>query len=49
MVNGRSVASRKGGLVAKLLNRPWPKGDDVVAAVQEALQANSGSGARENA
>ena len=37
IVNGRSVASRKGGLLAKLLNRPWPSGDDVVAAVRAAL------------
>jgi hypothetical protein len=37
MVNGRTVASRKGGLLAKLLNRPWPSGDDVVAAVRAAL------------
>ena len=37
IVNGRTVASRKGGLLAKLLNRPWPGGDDVVAAVRAAL------------
>ena len=37
IVNGRTVASRKGGLLAKLLNRPWPNGDDVVAAVRAAL------------
>lgn len=37
IVNGRSVASRKGGLLAKLLNRPWPSRDDVVAAVRAAL------------
>jgi len=37
VVNGRIVASRKGGLVAKLVNRPWPKADDVVAAVRDAL------------
>ena len=38
LVNGRSVASRKGGLLAKLMNRPWPDGDDVVAAVRLAIQ-----------
>jgi len=37
IVNGRTVASRKGGLLARLLNRPWPEGDDVVAAVRAAL------------
>ncbi len=37
IVNGRTVASRKGGLLAKLLNRPWPSGADVVAAVRAAL------------
>jgi hypothetical protein len=36
IVNGRSVASRKGGLLAKVLNRPWPSGEDVVAAVRAA-------------
>jgi hypothetical protein len=36
VVDGRVVASRKGGLIAKLLNRPWPTGDEVVAAVREA-------------
>jgi hypothetical protein len=38
IVNGRLVASRKGGLLAKILNRPWPDGDDVVAAVRDTLQ-----------
>ena len=38
IVNGRSVASRKGGLLAKILNRPWPDGDDVVAAVRDAIR-----------
>jgi hypothetical protein len=37
IVNGRTVASRKGGLLAKLMNRPWPSGDDVIAAVRAAL------------
>ncbi len=35
IVNGRSVVSRKGGLLAKLLRRPWPTDDDVLTAVQE--------------
>jgi hypothetical protein len=38
VVNGRQVASRKGGLIAKLLSRPWPTGDEVVAAVRDALR-----------
>jgi hypothetical protein len=42
IVNGRSVASRKGGLLAKVLNRPWPNGDDVVAAVRVAMQLGDG-------
>ncbi|HKB78597.1 MAG TPA: hypothetical protein VKH35_02670 [Thermoanaerobaculia bacterium] len=42
-MNGRTVASRKGGLLAKHVGRPWPGGDDVVAAVQNALQQSSES------
>jgi hypothetical protein len=38
IANGRVVASRKGGLLAKILNRPWPVEDDVVAALREATQ-----------
>ena len=38
MVNGRKVVTRKGGLIAKLMSRPWPTGDDVVSAVREALK-----------
>jgi hypothetical protein len=38
IVNGRTVASRKGGLVAKLLSRPWPSDDEVLAAVRDAMQ-----------
>ncbi|MCP3920805.1 MAG: hypothetical protein GY711_35205 [bacterium] len=37
LVDGRIVASRKGGLVAKLTKRPWPEPAQVVAAVREAL------------
>ena len=42
IVNGQSVASRKGGLLAKVLNRPWPNGDDVVAAVRVAMEQGDG-------
>jgi hypothetical protein len=38
IVNGRLVASRKGGLLAKILNRLWPDGDDVIAAVRDTMQ-----------
>jgi hypothetical protein len=38
MVNGQTVVTRKGGLLAKLLSRPWPEADDVVSAVRAALQ-----------
>ena len=37
MVDGRSIVSRKGGLIAKLVGRPWPESDDVLAAVRAAL------------
>jgi len=37
MVNGRTVASRKGGLLAKLMSRPWPTEEDVLAAVRAAM------------
>jgi hypothetical protein len=37
MVDGRTVASRKGGLLAKLLSRPWPSEADVLAAVRAAM------------
>lgn len=36
-VDGRNVISRKGGLIAKVTNRPWPSEEDVLAAVREAL------------
>jgi hypothetical protein len=36
LVNGRMVASRKGGLIAKLVNRPWPDEEDVIAAIRSA-------------
>lgn len=37
-MNERTVASRKGGIVAKLLNRPWPSDDEILAAVRDAMQ-----------
>jgi hypothetical protein len=40
-VNGRSVASRKGGLLAKLMNKPWPSEQEVVDAVRKAESDNS--------
>jgi hypothetical protein len=36
LVNGQTVASRKGGLVAKLINRPWPDEEEVIAAIRRA-------------
>ena len=38
-VDGTTVLSRKGGLIAKFTGRPWPSDDDVVSAVREALPA----------
>jgi hypothetical protein len=35
-VDDRMVATRKGGLLAKLLKKPWPSSEDVVAAVRDA-------------
>ena len=37
-VDGRMVVTRKGGLIAKLVGRPWPDPDDVIAAVRTAGQ-----------
>jgi hypothetical protein len=37
LVDGWQVVSRKGGLIAKLVGRPWPSAEDVLAAVREAL------------
>lgn len=34
LVDGRVVLTRKGGLIAKLLKRPWPSDDEVLAAVR---------------
>ena len=38
VVDGRSVISRKGGLLARLLGRPWPTDEDVLTAVREATE-----------
>jgi hypothetical protein len=37
VVNGKVVVERKGGLIAKLVGRPWPETDAVVDAVRKAL------------
>ena len=42
IVGGRTVVSRRGGLLAKLLGRPWPSTDEVVAAVLEATRQPAG-------
>jgi len=42
LVDGRMVATRKGGLIAKLTNRPWPDPDDVVRAVLESVRQAAG-------
>ena len=36
IVDGRTVVSRKGGLIAMLVGRPWPSEDEVVEAVRAA-------------
>lgn len=36
LVDGLSVVSRKGGLIAMLTRKPWPNPEDVVTAVREA-------------
>ncbi len=38
LVDGRVVVTRKGGLLAKLLNRPWPQPDEVVSKLREAIE-----------
>jgi len=35
-VDGRTVVSRKGGLLARLLGKPWPADEDVVESVRAA-------------
>jgi len=34
VVGGTTVITRKGGLIAKLMKKPWPEVDDVVSAVK---------------
>lgn len=38
LVNGSTVISRQGGLLALLLRKPWPDSDAVVDAVRSAIQ-----------
>lgn|GEM_PF-4960192 len=42
LVGGQTVISRKGGLVAKLVGRPWPSDQDVLAAVRAASESAVG-------
>ncbi len=42
VVDGRPVVSRKGGLLAKLLGRPWPSDEDVLTAVRKAIEPAAG-------
>ncbi len=39
IVGDRTVVERKGGLVAKLVGRPWPSEEEVLSAVREATAA----------
>jgi hypothetical protein len=39
LVDGRIVVTRKGGLIAKIVGRPWPTDDEVLAEVRAALAA----------
>ena len=41
LVDGRTVLSRKGGLIAKLVGRPWPTSEAVLSAVREAEDVNN--------
>lgn len=41
LVGERTVVSRKGGLFAKLLGKPWPEEEAVVAAVRAAVEQSS--------
>ena len=42
LVDDRVVVSRKGGLLAMLLRKPWPELEDVVAAVRGATEQAAG-------
>lgn len=37
VVDGTTVVSRQGGLLAKLTGRPWPTSEDVLQAVRGAI------------
>ena len=41
VVEGRTVLARKGGLLAKLLGRPWPTDDDLLTAVRHASESSA--------
>ena len=38
LVDGRPVISRKGGILAKLMRKPWPTDEEVLRAVRKARQ-----------
>ena len=38
VVAGRRVVSRKGGLLAKLLGRPWPSNEEVLTVVRAGMR-----------
>jgi hypothetical protein len=41
MVDGRTIASRGGGLLTKLLGGGWPDPEDVVAKISELAASKS--------
>ncbi len=41
-MNGKIVAARKGGLIAKFTRRPWPDPAAVIEDVRRALEPESG-------
>lgn len=43
LVEGRPVVSRKGGLLAKLLGKPWPSEGELIAAVRAGTRDTSSS------
>jgi len=43
LVDDQVVVSRKGGLIAKVVQRPWPTEEAIVDAVQTALAKSSTS------
>jgi hypothetical protein len=36
LVNGQTAFIRRGGLIAKLLGKPWPSPEEILAAVKSA-------------